>query len=250
VRDTALRALGTSTATATRVPSLGEDAYSIDTGDRWNLVVADLARDVVIVLECGKSACPTSAKLVEIGRSIVDGIGAAAGDRRKMRVLFTSGDVPGWDEVPVAIPELHEYDRVFLESTVRGKDHSLEVEAWLRPDDGLAAKLAAVARAEQMQPDEAVAPGGMSATTDDAFAMAFAIGDSSTVVRVVCHRGLCPTKELALGLAHRAAAKAVDATNFINPEAERPRPFVPRGNVKGRAERIWLPLARFWLPIR
>ena len=35
-----------------------------------------------------------------------------------------------------------------------------------------------------------------------------------------------------------------------HPDAERPRPYVPRGNVKGRAERIWLPPGRFWLPVR
>ena len=53
--------------------------------------------------------------------------------------------------------------------------------------------------------------------------------------------------DLAAGL---VAELAEHPENFIDPEAERPLPFVPRGNVKGRAERIWLPLSRFWLPVR
>jgi hypothetical protein len=51
-------------------------------------------------------------------------------------------------------------------------------------------------------------------------------------------------------VAQRAATTALDASTFIDADADRPQPFVPRGNVKGRAARIWLPLSRFWLPIR
>lgn len=250
VRDAALRSLGGDIATASRVAELGDEAYAVEGGDRWNLVIADLTRDVVVLLECGKSACPSQARLLEIGRAIGEGIGPAAGDRRKLRVMFTSGDVPGWEEVPVGAREQYEFDQIALEGTVRGREHSLDVEVWLRPDEGIAGKLAAVGAADRMQPDTAVAPGGLFVTTDDAFVAAFAVDASQSVVRIACHRGLCSDKDAALALAHRAAGNVAVADNFIDPAKESPRPFVPRGNVKGRAERIWLPLSRFWLPIR
>jgi hypothetical protein len=165
-------------------------------------------------------------------------------------VLLTGGEVPGWEEVPVGTPELAEFDRVRLEGTVRGREHTLELEAWLRPDEGLAAKVTAVATALGLAGDDSVVPAGFAGEDDDAFHFVFGVVESQTVVRLTCRKGLCPTRDAARALAVRAAAKAVDPTNFIDPNAERPRPFVPRGNVKGRAERIWLPLSRFWLPIR
>ena len=79
---------------------------------------------------------------------------------------------------------------------------------------------------------------------------AFAVPATEAVIRMQCSAGLCPTPEVARELAKRAYQKAHDASNFVDPAAERPQPYVPRGNVKGRAERIWLPLSRFWLPIR
>ena len=80
--------------------------------------------------------------------------------------------------------------------------------------------------------------------------MVFPVPKSEVVVALRCHAGLCPTRQTAVALARRAANRAEDPENFIDPEAKRPQPFVPRGNVKGRADRIWLPLSRFWLPIR
>jgi hypothetical protein len=80
--------------------------------------------------------------------------------------------------------------------------------------------------------------------------LVFPVPETETVLRLRCNKGLCPSRDTAVALAQRAAQKALDPENFIDPEAERPLPFVPRGNVKGRAERIWLPLSRFWLPVR
>jgi hypothetical protein len=65
-----------------------------------------------------------------------------------------------------------------------------------------------------------------------------------------CRKGLCETADVALALARRAAQTAVDPDNFIDAAADRPKPFVPMGNVKGRADVIWLPFDRFWLDIR
>jgi signal peptidase I len=249
-RDAALWAFGSSTGAATPVPELGEEALLVGRTDAHVLVLTDSAREIVVVLECGTGFCADKAAAVALGKIVVEGMPAAAADRRKLRVLLTSGEVPGYEEVPVGLPELSEYDRTRLEGTVRGKAHSVDIEAWLKPNDGVAAKVAALAAEGGLAADPGVAEGGMSVERDDAFEIVFGVPQSETVVRIECHKGLCPTRDVAMSLAHRAAAKAVDPSNFIDPHADRPRPFVPRGNVKGRAERIWLPLARFWLPIQ
>ena len=250
VRDAALWAFGSSTGIADAVPELGEEALRVARTDGVVLVLTDSAREMVVVLECGSAFCKDAAAATALGKIVVEGMPAAAGDRRKLRVLLTSGEVPGYEEVPVGLPELAEYDRVRLEGTVRGKEHTVEIEAWLRPQEGLAAKVEALGTPAGLVPDPGVAEGALGLEREDAFEFVFAIPQSETVVRIECRKGLCATRDVALALAHRAAAKAVDPTNFIDPQAERPRPFVPRGNVKGRAERIWLPLARFWLPIK
>jgi len=250
VRDAALWAFGSSSGMADRVPGLGEDALRVARPDRQILVLTDAEREIVVVLECGAAFCSDAAAAEALGKIVAEGMPAAAGDRRKLRVLLTSGEVPGYDEVPTGIPELSEFDRVRLEGTVRGREHTVVVEAWLRPEQGLPAKVAELGTEHALVADPSVAEGAMAAERDDAFELVFGVPQSQAVVRIECRKGLCPTRELALSLAHRAAAKAVDPSNFIDPQAERPRPFVPRGNVKGRAERIWLPLARFWLPIR
>ena len=124
---------------------------------------------------------------------------------------------------------------------------------WLRPPEGLADKLAAIqADIPNARVDDSVATGAIvgDAASGLGTQYAFAVPATEAVVRLQCSAGLCPTPEVARDLARRAYQKAHDAGNFIDPTAERPNPYVPRGNVKGRAERIWLPLSRFWLPIR
>lgn len=254
VRDAALRGFGSGSGSAERiselVPGAGDDALRVVRPEGPVYVVTDPVREIVIVLECGASFCTDANKGIELLKKVAEGMPAAAADRRKLRVLLTGGEVPGWEEVPVGAPELAEFDRVRLEGTVRGKEHTLELEAWLRPDEGLAAKVAAIGSAAGLTSDDSVVANGLAGEDDEAFTFVFGVPESQTVVRLACRKGLCPTRESAKSLATRAAAKAVDPTNFIDPNAERPRPFVPRGNVKGRAERIWLPLSRFWLPIR
>jgi signal peptidase I len=250
VRDAALAAFDSDTATATRVPELGEQAFRVDAEQAFVFVVADTVRDIAIVFECGRQACGDAEAAGTIAARVVEGMPAASTDRRKMRVLMTTGDLPGSEELPVAVPELYEYDRIDLQGTVRGREHSVEIEAWLKPPEGVAAKVAAIGTTRSLAADASVREGGMAGEDDDAHHLVFPVPESETVVRLSCHKGLCPTRDAALQLARRAAGKAVDPTAFIDPDAERPRPFVPRGNVKGRAERIWLPLARFWLPIK
>ena len=77
----------------------------------------------------------------------------------------------------------------------------------------------------------------------------FTIPETKLVVELACRPGLCPDRATARALADRAWEKGRDPENYIQRGVSRPRPFVPRGNVKGRAEVIWWPTSRFWMSI-
>jgi hypothetical protein len=232
------------------VPDLGSDAWLLEDEDAWSYLGVDPVRDMVVLLECGKSACRGRDEAVALARAVQGRVPRAASDRRKLGELLVPSDVDGWTEVTLPSRARHEFDRVRLEGTVRGADHALEVEAWLEPTEGLAAKLGLLQRELALEPDDTVVAGGLARHTPEEHTFVFPVAESETIVRVTCRTGLCPDQETAVAMARRAASKATDRTQFVDPHAERPRPFVPRGNVKGRAERIWLPLSRFWLPIR
>lgn len=87
-----------------------------------------------------------------------------------------------------------------------------------------------------------MAPGGYSGPVaiGKGTQLIFPVPATETVIRLECNIGLCAGPDEARALANRALQKAQDAGNFIDPAAERPRPYVPRGNVKGRADRIWV----------
>lgn len=251
IRDAALRTVGSSIDEATELSVDDAEAWLVERDEYRTIVWADAADDMAFVLGCGKVACPTDEAATELARTVGDRLPGAAADRRKLSELLTVDDFKGFEVLQVPERVIHFYDRVRHEATVRGQEHSIEVEVWLRPDQGLADKLEALA--EELggfEPDDSIAPEGFARETEEAYSFLFGVPESSTVLRISCHRGMCPDVDTARELARRAAAKAIDPTNFIDPHATRSRPFVPRGNVKGRAERVWLPFERFWLPIR
>lgn len=250
LRDAALGAMQSSIEDAQRLPELGDDAWLVEDDESWAYVGVDHVRDMVVFLECGKTACSSSDAAVTLAGKLQERVPRAASDRRKLNELLTSDDVSGWPEVALSSRDRYEFDRVRLEATVRGKDHSIDIEAWLEPQDGLAVKLGLLQAELGLQPDDSVVEGGLARHTDAAHTFVFGVPESEAVVRVSCRTGLCTEPAEAVAMARRVASKAADRAQFVDPDAERPRPFVPRGNVKGRAERIWLPLSRFWLPIR
>ncbi|MCA9709876.1 MAG: signal peptidase I, partial [Myxococcales bacterium] len=255
VRDAALVHYGLETdAEAGPQPQVddnGVTSWLLDDDDAWVGIAADTAREMVVVLECGKSVCRTEERARAVMAGVYERLPRAAGDRRRLPQLLGTADLDGLPEVPAGRLELAEYDRVALEATVKGDAHSVEVEAWLRPPQGLSEQIAALVQHEGgMEADDALMPGAYAKSDQGVAVLVFPVPESETVVRLRCHPGLCPTRQTAVSLARRAANRAQDPENFVDPEAERPQPFVPRGNVKGRADRIWLPLSRFWLPIR
>lgn len=251
LQDAALRAVGSSAADADTVPDVAERAWLVERGGVFTFVGTDDVRNMVVVLDCAKVHCKDRAGAIALAKTIWERLPKAASDRRKLKRLLSERDLgEGWTEASVVQPERNPFDRTRLEATIQGKDHSLEVEAWYKPAAGLAAQVAAVQAEYDLAPSDAIRPGGASAEGDKGYSHVFAVEESQTVIRIRCRPGLCADSSVAVGLARRAASKATDPSTFIDPDAERPKPFVPRGNVKGRAERIWLPFDRFWLEIR
>lgn len=255
LRDAALAAVGSSRAAARQIfDEFGDDAWLAVDDQRFSIVRADPRGQIVFSLECGRQRCATERDALALVRSVEGHVPAAIKDRTRLPELLPPADVAGFKELPpTPAPERYEYDRIRLDGTIRDATYSLGVWVWLRPSEGLEAKLAELRAAiPNARAADDVAPG---AVVGDALSglgtqYAFAVPSTEAVVRLQCTAGLCPTPEVARGLAQRAHQKALDAANFIDPAAERPAPYVPRGNVKGRADRIWLPLSRFWLPIR
>jgi signal peptidase I len=257
LQDAALRRVNAASTTrptgaggATLLPDLGERAWLVEGEQAFTFVATDDVRDMLVVLSCGRSRCKSSADAVALAGILQERVPKAASDRRKLKKMLLPEDLgEGWVEQEVAHLERNPFDRVRFEATVQGSDHSVELEAWHDPPEGLAAKVAALRTEYGMASSDAIAADGGAVEEEDGFHYAFGVAPSNTVIRIRCRVGLCASQEDAVKLARRAAEKAQNASTFIDPKAERPQPFVPRGNVKGRAERIWLPLSRFWKKI-
>lgn len=255
VRDAALAAVGSSRASARQIlDEFGDDAWLVEGDQRFTVVRADPKGQLVFSLECGKQRCAGDRDALALARAVEGHVPAAIKDRARLSELLPSTDVSGWRELKVEPrPDRYEYDRIRLDATIRDASYSLGVWVWLRPPEGLDGKLAAIkAEIPNARADESFAAGAVTGDAQSGLGTqyAFAVPATESVVRLQCTAGLCPSAEVARALAQRAYQKAQEPANFVDPAAERPQPYVPRGNVKGRAERIWLPLSRFWLPIR
>ncbi|MBK7824094.1 signal peptidase I [Nannocystis sp.] len=256
LRDAALRAAGSSREQAKQIiDETFDDAWLARDDDKFTFVRVDATAQVVFVLECGEQRCASEADALTLARAVQARVPAASKDRSRLPELLTPSDLPGWKELTPTTPppERDEYDRLRLDGSIRDAAYSVDIEVWLRPIEGLEIKRAALAaEITGGAPDEGVAPGAVSGplSVGQGTQFVFAAPATESLVRLRCSSGLCPSPAEARALATRAYQKAQDAGNFIDPTAERPRPYVPRGNVKGRAERIWLPPNRFWLPVR
>ena len=255
LRDAALRAVGSGRETAKQVADdTGDDAWLAQDADRFTYVRVDPRAQVVFALECGRQRCASENDALTLARTIQSRVPAASKDRTRMPELLTPGDLNGWKEVVMDPPsDRYEYDRMRLDGSIRDGTYSLGLWVWRKPEGGLEAKVQAlIADLPNAAADESVTRGGYvgAMPVGQGTQLVLPIPATESVIRIECSVGLCPGPDEARALAKRAYQKAQDAANFIDPAAERPRPYVPRGNVKGRADRIWLPFGRFWLPIR
>ncbi len=259
LRDAALRAVGSSTSSASAVAEDGiqRDTWLARDDEALTLISSYRTAGIAVMLECGRQLCADETRAYELARAITAKIPAAARDRRRLPELLVAADIGDWKQLPkeaaASSQAKYEFDRLRLDGTVRSERYSAGV--WVQRvaagEDAQSSLEALASGLHEVEPSAEIVDGGrVGATGSGGYGHVFAIPESSVVVRVDCSEGLCPTREDAKKLAARAAEKARDETNFIDPHAERPYPYVPRGNVKGRADRIWLPFKRFWLPIR
>jgi hypothetical protein len=234
-----------------RIEGVDEELWEVDTGDSFAYVAANRTTPFVLVLECGKARCKDADEGVAMAKRAVAHIPAAAKDRRRMRQFLGDADIGTWESVPRFSPEKYEWDRITLHGSVRGGAFAVGLRVFLKPEKGLPAKTAAWAKQlDDAKPDvKTMGAGAVMAESAQGFEFVFSVPETEVVIRFHCAHGLCPDEQTARSLAERVRDKARDSGNFIDTEARRPQPFVPRGNVKGRAERIWLPSDRFWLEI-
>jgi signal peptidase I len=266
LRDAWLAESRRAGAPLAQATELGDDVWigpaaglASDMGAHGSRVVAtDPHTEMAFVLECDHAACATQAQAAALAAKILARLPAASVDRRKLRELVLDDDVPGFvrdgaardtgDAAGATRFDRHPWDRVSMDATQRGGEFTLDVFASRHAAGDLEAALQA--HASTLPEAEATDVLGMPAfVTPDGRRFAIAVEASNSVLGLHCGVGLCPEAADARRLAERAVDKARDASTFIDPRAPRPQPFVPRGYVKGRADRIWLPWSRFWLPI-
>lgn len=248
LRDAALASVGANIDTAQAVADLGEDAWLVENADHYTLVQGDAAQKFLTVLECGKRRCSSTLATIELGRTIRGRTEDAVSDRRRMQTLLSGADLPGFKALPVMAPSLNEWDRATFTGTRTGGTHSLTVEVERKPAIGLAARMAEL-RAEMREPSQLADLGSEAWKSRGTRRYLFSVAETDSIVMLECGAGLCPSDDVAVQLAERAAAKAQDPRNFIDPQRSVSKPFVPRGNVKGRADMIWGPWARFGMKV-
>ena len=156
--------------------------------------------------------------------------------------------MPSWRLDGTSQPAQMAWDSANYRASARGPEHAFRIKVTRAPSIGLSAALAQVqAKLVDAVPESKL---GVPAWRDAAGeTLGFAVDSADTVVEIQCGPGVCPDVTSLRAFGQRALDKARDPSNFVDPNAWRPQPFVPRGNVKGRADRIWWPAGRFWVPV-
>ena len=234
------------------IPDLGPDSWLLERkdGGGYAIVHADADLDILAVLECGSRKCKSEADAVGLATAVASRFGDVAKEPERLPELLGQSDVGGLPETPVEPRLLYYWDHLSFAGAVLDDSHALEIEVEWQPEAGLDAALEA--RRAQLDSPEAVdglGPAGWYGHTPNGHTFVFAVPETELVVELSCRSGMCPDRETARALAERARDKAKDPENFVQKAVSRPRPFVPRGNVKGRAEVIWWPTSRFWKKI-
>ncbi len=235
---------------AAALPDLGEDAWIVAHDDGWTVIDADSKYDVLTVLECGRRRCKSQADAIALATDVASRIPTVAKESERLPELLGQSDVGGLPEVPVDTPPLYYWDHLSFAGAVLDDSHSLNLEIEWQPEAGLDAAIEARKQAlDGAEAVEGLGPSAWYAMTPNGHTYLFAVPETDLVVLLSCRVGMCPDREIARELAVRAKEKGADPENFVQKGVSQPRPFVPRGNVKGRAEVIWWPTSRFWKKI-
>ncbi|HLT40889.1 MAG TPA: S26 family signal peptidase, partial [Enhygromyxa sp.] len=231
-------------------PDSSGDAWIIELDGGWAVVDANAKFNVLTVLECGRRRCKSRADAIELATTVASRYEIVAKEAERLPELLGQADVGGLPEIPVNLPSLYYWDHLTFVGAVLDDSHAIHVEIEWQPEQGLDAALEA--RKQALKSPEAVeglGPAAWYAFTPNGHTFVFSVPETALVVELSCKSGMCPDREIARALAERARDKGGDPENFVQKGVSRPRPFVPRGNVKGRAEVIWWPTSRFWKKI-
>lgn len=226
---------------------LGPDAWIVAHDRGWTVVHADEAHGVLAVLDCGPKRCKTQSDAVELAELVASRFADAQQDREQLVRLLGQSDVGALPETPIAERPGYYWDHLDISGKALDDSLSISVEIEQSPADGLGPAVEArQAALDGAEPVEGLGPGAVYADTPNGHTFVFAVPQTELVVQLSCRRGVCPDRATTRKLAERARDKALDPENYLQKGVSRPRPFVPRGNVKGRAEVIWWPTSRFW----
>jgi signal peptidase I len=224
---------------------------TLDAESGWVVVLADDQHAMLGVLECGPKRCKSRQDVVDLAIAVSGRFADVAADPSRMPDLLGQSDAGALPEIPVIGATHYYWDHVQYEGRVLDDGHSMEIEVEMNPPDGLAGGLDRAQR--ELDGDASSAPqlgdDAWYAAGSSGHQFAFAVPETDLIVTISCRPGLCASEAVALTLARRAREKALDTENFLLRGVTRAKPFVPRGNVKGRAEVIWWPTSRFWRKI-
>ncbi len=213
---------------------------------------ADATRKTAFVIECGLARCADAGAALDLGRAVAKTASTMSDREEQVGKLLGAADVPGWTRIDNEAPLRYGWDVVLLRALARGgaTQVSLHIERGeTMATEGVQQRRQSLAATGHIADVADIEGSAFSASAGDDWLIVGGIPQTNLLYELRCGHGVCPDLDTASELARRVATKAIDASTFIDPNAERPQPFVPRGNVKGRADRIWLPTARFWLRI-
>lgn len=227
---------------------LGPQAWVLAYDDGWTVIHADEDQKILSVLDCGPKRCKSQTDALALATSVASRFPVVAKDRDRLPELLGQADVGGLPELPAVGQEIGYYwDHLTVVGVILDDSHSINIEAEIEPEGGLEAAIEA--RKQDLpnpEPIEGLGPVAWYADTPNGHTFLFSVPETHMLVELACRPGLCPTREIARALADRAREKGLNPENYLQKGVSRPRPFVPRGNVKGRAEVIWWPSTRFW----
>lgn len=236
------------------VPDLGPAAWVFERDGVFVVVHADAQTELLAVLECGPKRCKSRTDVIALATDVASRFPSVAKDREQISELLGQSAVGALPEVPLPNPGAYYWDHLSVAGVVLDDSHSIRIDVEQMPNGGLEDALEQRRReldegSSGATAVEGLGPSAYYADTPNGHTFLFTVPQNQLLIELACRPGLCPDVETARKLADRAREKGLDPENYLQKGVSKPRPFVPRGNVKGRAEVIWWPTARFWKKI-
>jgi signal peptidase I len=235
---------------AAAVPDLGPAAWVFERDGVFVVVHAAAEHEILSVLECGSKRCKSKTDAIALATDVASRFPTVAKERERIGELLGQATVGGLPEIPLLEPVAYYWDHLSVAGVVLDDSHSIRIDVEQMPNGGLEEALERRrSELEGAEPVDGLGPSAFYADTPNGHTYVFTVPQNHLLIELACRPGLCPDATVARKLAERARDKGLDPENYLQKGVSKPRPFVPRGNVKGRAEVIWWPTARFWKKI-